>query len=97
MQGLRTIFFCASILLTAYIFNGCSPRKAKLPKARQDKAIGVAPSYGRIWVPEYFNYENGKYQFVKGYYRKVISRRSYYKRSLRGYAYQQTRYYTTTR
>lgn len=41
-------------------------------------------SANKIWVPEHFVYERGRYRFFKGYYR-LISRKAHWKRSMRGY------------
>lgn len=38
-----------------------------------------------IYVPSYYIYRHGKYHFVKGHYRYVLSPRVYRRRSLQGY------------
>lgn len=39
----------------------------------------------KIYVPEYYTYRRGKYEFVKGHYRWVLFPKAYAKRSMKGY------------
>lgn len=39
----------------------------------------------KVYVPEYFVYRNGRYEFVKGHYRWILNRKTYLKRTTRGY------------
>lgn len=49
--------------------------------------VKSSPSASYIWEPEYYVYRRGKYRFVAGGYRPVLSRKNYFKRSLKGYTY----------
>jgi hypothetical protein len=48
------------------------------------RAFSGAVAPDRVWEPEYYVYKNGKYRFVKGYYRKVRAKKAFWKRSLQG-------------
>ena len=71
-----------SILLT-----GCSTSENFSFHPYGKQIIKSSPSVSYVWNPEYYVYKNGKYRFVPGAYRPVISRKNYFKRSLKGYTY----------
>lgn len=67
---------------------GCSTSQNYLPpNTPKTKVIAGSPAPGWVWVPEYYVYNGKRYRFVRGHYRKILSRKSYWKRSLRGYSY----------
>jgi hypothetical protein len=54
-------------------------------KVVSHKSFSGAPTPDWVYEPEFYTYKNGRYTFVKGHYRKVLSRKNYWKRSLRGF------------
>jgi hypothetical protein len=71
---------------------GCSPA-SKIPSAeiRSDKIVSSSPGPGWVWDPKYYVYNGKHYRFVRGHYRKVLSRKNYFKKSLQGYTSKQRR------
>lgn len=70
-------------VLTAAMFTSCKSVK---------NCDGSEPGFTtgprgirKIYVPEYYVYRNGRYDFVKGHYRWVLNRKAYLKRANRGY------------
>lgn len=74
-------------ILFAVLFIGCSTSENFSFHPHGNHIVKSSPSASYIWEPEYYVYKNGKYRFVRGGYRPVLSRKNYYKRSLRGYTY----------
>jgi hypothetical protein len=78
----------AWLLLITICFIACkSPDTCKHVSKSQRLVEGKGPK--RIYVPEYFVYRNGKYEFVKGHYRLVLSPKTYVRRSMKGYTTRQ--------
>jgi hypothetical protein len=71
----------------AAFFVGCrsSDRCMHTTEFSRGMTSGKGPK--RIYVPEYFIYRNGKYEFVKGHYRWVLLPKLYARRSLKGYGF----------
>jgi hypothetical protein len=67
-------------------FSSCSSSERCLQKKDPEFVTGQNGPR-RIYVPEYYLYRRGKYEFVPGHYRLVLSRKTYLKRSMRGYTY----------
>jgi hypothetical protein len=78
----RMLFTLAIIYIATGSF---SCRSEKCPVGLdQSSLVTGKPGLKRIYVPKYYIYRNGKYEFVKGHYRWV-NPKMYVKRSLRGY------------
>lgn len=75
------------VLVLGFLFASCSSSENFSFHPHGKRVVGSAPTAAYIWEPEYYVYKNGKYRFVSGGYRPVISRKNYYKRSLKGYTY----------
>jgi hypothetical protein len=71
------------LLGTLLLFTGCGTglRDGRLPL----KEFSGSPVPDWVYEPEYYVYRDGRYKFVKGHYRKVLFRKHFRKRSLRGY------------
>ncbi|HEY0741197.1 MAG TPA: hypothetical protein VGD40_07035 [Chryseosolibacter sp.] len=67
--------------------SGCSSSENFSFHPHGNHIVKSSPSVSYIWEPEYYVYKNGKYRFVQGGYRPVVSRKKYFKRSLKGYTY----------
>jgi hypothetical protein len=65
-----------------FVFTACSGSK---DFTGANKLIAGTPSPGWVWVPQYYVHDGESYRFVGGHYRKVLFRKSYFKRNLRGY------------
>jgi hypothetical protein len=66
-------------------FAGCKSHEKCAPSADNQSVTSKSPMIKKVYVPEYYRYHNGRYSFVKGHYRLVLSPKAEYKRSLRGY------------
>jgi hypothetical protein len=83
VRRIRNILQVLFILAGVYLFQACSGTdKSFRPKAR--KVVMRTPAAGWVYVPEYYVYD-GRYRFVRGHYRKILSRKAYLRRTLRGY------------
>lgn len=82
MKCIRQILVGIVAVIGVYMLSACSGTGKFSPRAQQ-KATMRTPVSGWVWEPQYYVY-NGRYRFVRGYYRKLISRKAYLKRSLRG-------------
>jgi hypothetical protein len=72
------------ILLLTIVNTGC--RTAETCVGQKQHGITTGPRGPRkLYVPEYYVYRNGRYEFVKGHYRYILSRKTYLKRSMRGF------------
>jgi hypothetical protein len=71
-------------LLVLPLMFSCASEKRIRPAHAKDVAAG-GPVPSKVWVQHYFIYRHGRYQFVKGHYRPVISKKAYLKRSVKGY------------
>lgn len=71
------------LLLCTFVFSTCSSRSSATNYYDRVGLGGTLP--GKVWDPKYYVYNKGKYTFVKGRYRDVISRKKYWKKSLQGY------------
>lgn len=70
------------LVLTASLLPSCQSVKCR----GADEGFVTGPGgLRKVYVPEYFVYRNGRYDFVEGHYRWVISRKTYLKRANRGY------------
>ncbi|MBT1700613.1 hypothetical protein KK083_27235 [Fulvivirgaceae bacterium PWU4] len=69
-------------MIGVYMLSACSGTEKFSPRSQQ-KVTARTPVTGWVWEPQYYVY-NGRYRFVRGHYRKLISRKAYLKRSLRG-------------
>jgi hypothetical protein len=86
--SLRTTLKVAIVIIINACLSGCkssasgtnAPEKNELSKGHGPK---------RIYVPEYFVYRRGKYQFVKGHYHWVLFPKNYQRRSMQGYTIKQ--------
>lgn len=79
---MKKILILLGFLITVTGSGACSSNRYS--QVENDFVTG--PSGPRkIYVPEYYVYRNGKYKFVRGHYRWVLSRRLYLKRSMEGY------------
>jgi hypothetical protein len=81
-----------SVVLVAFVivglmFTGCSTSENFSFHPHGKAVVKSSPSASYVWDPEYYVYKRGKYRFVSGNYRPVLSRKSYFKRSLKGYMY----------
>jgi hypothetical protein len=76
LQGLIALGIC--------LLSGCSGTENSFQPKAHRKTVVRTPAAGWVWVPEYYIYD-GRYRFVSGHYRKLLSRKAYWKRSLRGY------------
>lgn len=81
-RAIVMIVFGFSLLIT-----GCSTSENFSFHPHGKHIVKSSPTVAYIWEPEYYIYKNGKYRFVQGGYRPVISRKNYYKRSLKGFTY----------
>lgn len=73
--------------ICACLIGGCSTSQNNMQSnVSKNKVTAGTPAPGWVWVPEYYVYNGKNYRFVKGHYRKVLSRRAYWRRSLRGYS-----------
>jgi hypothetical protein len=81
LRGYIWIAFCCVI---SFCWSCQAPGGCKGGSdARQNLTNNHGPK--RIYVPEYFIYRRGKYEFVKGHYRTVLFPKVYVKRSMKGY------------
>jgi hypothetical protein len=69
----------SSLLLACKASDSCP----QLPQ--QESLVTHKKGPRKIYVPEYYVYRNGKYEFIKGHYRWVLNNKAYVKRSLKGY------------
>jgi hypothetical protein len=83
---MRKIFVVLG-LIVGFSLTGCSTSENFSFHPHGKHIVKSSPSVSYVWNPEYYVYKNGKYRFVPGGYRPVISRKNYYKRSLKGYTY----------
>lgn len=67
--------------------SGCSTSENFSFHPHGKNIVKSSPSASYVWDPEYYVYKNGKYKFVPGNYRPVLSRKNHFKRSLKGYMY----------
>jgi hypothetical protein len=67
------------MLAGIYLLPACSGTERS-----SRKVVMRTPAAGWVWEPEYYVYD-GRYRFVRGHYRKILSRKAYLRRSLRGY------------
>jgi hypothetical protein len=77
------LFVCMYLMVLVLLFCCCSEKRLPIEHAHSTIAGGPVPT--KIWVQDYFIYRHGRYQFVKGHYRPVISKRAYLRRSVKGY------------
>jgi hypothetical protein len=82
MKNVLIYYRLFALLLLLICLSCSSDFKAK--KGVRQNAM-KAPHLRRIYVPEYFVYRKGKYEFVKGHHRTILFPKVYAKRSLRGY------------
>jgi hypothetical protein len=82
-RGVRGV----SILLVMLMMASCSTSENFSFHPHGKTIVKSSPSASYIWEPEYYVYKRGKYRFVAGGYRPVLSRKNYFKRSLKGYTY----------
>jgi hypothetical protein len=75
-------FLCMTSMLA---LGGCSRSTATSCVERDNGSVAMGKGPRKIYVPAYYSYRNGKYQFVKGHYRWVVNRRLYLARAYRGY------------
>jgi hypothetical protein len=68
---------------------GCSSSKETCRPLQKEISSARGPK--RIYIPEYFIYRRGKYEFVRGHYQWVLFPKTYAKRSLKGYVTNQER------
>lgn len=83
---MRLRFLSLILFSTVFLNAGCKGSA----ECVRDGSPGIAKEGSgprRIYVPEYYVYRNGRYVFVKGHYRLVLSRALYYKRTMRGYGW----------
>ena len=79
---MRRILLGVMAVIGVYVLSACSGTEKFSPRAKRKMAVRT-PASGWVWEPQYYVYD-GRYQFVKGHYRRLISRKAYLKRSLRG-------------
>lgn len=72
------------IVAGIYLLAACSGASRSFRAKESRKVVMRTPAAGWVYVPEYYVYD-GRYRFVRGHYRKILSRKAYLKRSLRGY------------
>ena len=82
MRCIRQVLAGVAAVIGVYLLSACSGTEKFSPRA-QHKMSMRTPVAGWVWEPQYYVYD-GRYRFVKGHYRKLISRKAYLKRSLRG-------------
>jgi hypothetical protein len=82
MKGVRFLFLLACIISCSV---GCA-KKNNVPWAPHNE-FSEHSVPGKVWDPKYYVYNNGKYSFRKGKYRRLLSKKGYYKSSLEGYTY----------
>lgn len=70
-----------------FLMTSCSTSENFSFHPHGKTVVSSSPSASYIWEPEYYVYSRGKYRFVPGGYRPVLSRKNYFKRSLKGYMY----------
>jgi hypothetical protein len=73
------------LLILSAAMTGCDSTKRELRKNAQEEFVSGPRGPRKIYVPEYYVYRRGKYQFVDGHYRWVFFRKPYLKRTTRGY------------
>jgi hypothetical protein len=73
--GMKIIF-----IPLLFFFTGCGITRHP---AASHKMFSGSPAPDWVYEPEYYTYRNGQYNFVKGHYRRVLSRKNYWKRSLK--------------
>ena len=72
--------------ISAFTFTGCGKSATGCVTTGGHQDLATGPKGPRkIYVPAYYLYRNGKYQFVKGHYRWVLNRKTYFARANRGY------------
>jgi hypothetical protein len=76
-----------SMVLFIVLLTSCSTSENFSFHPHGKKIVNSSPSPAYVWNPEYYVYKNGKYRFVPGAYRPILSRKNYFKRSLKGYTY----------
>jgi hypothetical protein len=89
IRSLGAISKIITLLFTVNVcFIGC---KSSSPAINAPEKNELSKGHGprRIYVPEYFVYRRGKYQFVKGHYHWVLFPKNYQKRAMRGYTIKQ--------
>jgi hypothetical protein len=75
------------IVGVAFFISSCSTSENFSFHPHGKTIAKSSPSASYIWEPEYYVYKRGKYRFIPGGYRPVLSRKNYFKRSLKGYTY----------
>jgi hypothetical protein len=92
LVGRSTYLF--SFLLSGYLLLVCMSCKSSEtclgPKTKEIGKIEPKGKPKRHYVPEYYVYRRGKYEFVEGHYGLILFPKSYHKRSLRGYTLRQS-------
>ena len=74
------------VLTFACLLFGCgSTSQCNSELSNPNRVVAGAPAPEKVWIKKDFNYRNGRYTFTDGRYEKVVSKKAYYKRSLRGY------------
>jgi hypothetical protein len=79
------LFFLFSIVNSSFLFEGCSKSTTGCVETGRSNLAAGQNGPRKIYVPAYYVYRNGKYQFVKGHYRWVLNRKAYLARANRGY------------
>jgi hypothetical protein len=79
-------FKIAGILTLLTLFAGCKTAEKCPVGMTQSSLVTGRPGPKRIYVPQYYVYRKGKYEFVKGHYRWIARPKDYVKRSLKGYS-----------
>jgi hypothetical protein len=74
----------AAAIICLLNLTGCKSTD-ECPHVRKKHEVVTGRGPKRIYVPEYFVYRNGKYEFVEGHYRWVLLPKVYVKRSMKGY------------
>jgi hypothetical protein len=82
MRCMRRILIVVAVI-GVYLLSACAGTEKFSPRHQRNLSKGT-PVTGWVWEPQYYVYNGGRYRFVRGYYRKLISRKAYLKRSLRG-------------
>ena len=81
---MRTTKICVLMMIISLMLSCQSIEKCAGSTAHRELTTG-ARGPKRLYVPEYYVYSNGKYEFVKGHYRLVMFPKLYVKRSMKGY------------
>jgi hypothetical protein len=90
MKKVRLYIFGRWLLIFSLLFWSCASSK---PTA-SEMILGGESASGppeQVYTPSYYTYKNGKYTFSKGRYERVLSRKAYHERNLKGYMYKDKR------